>query len=119
MFDRKTPCAKPDPRLRLVPAREPQQPPCEDLRVAATRDALSEIAAAEARASRRKASTPSKSRRAQARHCRVSFVVSLALIEKLAHLSELLSDGGDEPTIAELLDFALDHVSGSLPAGPS
>jgi hypothetical protein len=113
MFDRKSPTRA---KLRLVPPPRPQPKPGEQEQVTAIRDALAGIIAADARAKRREVSTPPWPRLAQARHCRVSFVVDQAMIEKLASLSEQLSDGQDEPSIAELLDLALDHLSGSLSA---
>ena len=129
MFDRKTPCVnhplatagRPGsrPGLRLVSRKRPQQAPREDSCAAAMHDAVTEIAAADARAKRRETSPRSNSPVAKAHHCRVSFVVGYDMIDKLAHLSAQLSDGDDEPTIAELLDLALDHLSGSLSAGRS
>jgi hypothetical protein len=116
MIDRKSPSSA---KLRLVPAREREQECGEKLHVAAIRDALAEIVAADARAKAREARVRGWPRLAAARHCRVSVVVDYAFIEKLAKVSEELSDGDDEPSIAELLDLALDHLSRSLPAADS
>jgi hypothetical protein len=113
MFDHKSPSSA---KLRLVPPHQPRREHAAQSRVTAMRDALEGIIAADARAKRRDAKPHGWPRLAEARHCRVSFVVDCALIEKLASLSEQLSDGEDEPSIAELLDLALDHLAGSLSA---
>jgi hypothetical protein len=47
-----------------------------------------------------------------ARHYRISFIANDRLVEKLVQLADLLSEEGDEPSVAELLELALDSLLG-------
>lgn len=44
------------------------------------------------------------------RHYRISFVATERLIEKLVHLTVLVSEPGDEASIAEVIEVALDSL---------
>jgi hypothetical protein len=47
-------------------------------------------------------------------HYQIQFIASERVIEKLAYITDILSEEGDEPSVAEVLEVSLDSLIGML-----